>query len=382
MQLHFAPLQNYDCVQCGRSCQAGWDIPVEPHVQAQIEGHSLTLRVIQERGSAFLEKKGQTVLNMTPGNPRCGFLEPDLLCGLHRHLGVTAKPTTCRLFPLIISQAPDGYHVGVSYSCTGVRQNSGRPLQAQKEEVESLIQAGASINLIPRDGLPVHANWFVDYDEYLTLEKSILLLSQQSSHAQAIAQSLWDLAGTLAAQPRPRTSSPRPLAAGLLLQKSSLAANPVHLRAMVEGLWGSLAEQLGPELESVEPALRQSYLAATRELDGCSADQINRHLFHPLPPALQVECERYLAHMLHRKQLVIHPTLLSNLCLLYFLPHFLSLYSHAFARQRQRDIQLQDYYDALDLAEKFLVYHCRGLRPLYQKAAQALLRHIQGEARS
>ena len=342
--LHFPAQQNYDCVQCGRSCQAGWDIPVEEPVRQKLEGQPLTLRVIQEHGAALVEKKSGWVLNMTP---RCGFLEDDLLCGIHRHLGVEAKPNTCRLFPFILSQTPDGTYVGVSYSCTAARQNSGRSLAEHALDVAQLMAAGTTTNVIHDDGLVVHGSWFTSWPEYRQFESRLSARAAQSNWQTALAEALCGLAQQVAGWSKPRTSSPRPapqeLAAGISVDEAALTA-------MRQEMWSQLPEFAGVSLAGLEPV-----------------------------PALP-EVERYLEHLVFRKQLVMHPTLLSNLCLAHFLPTFLGLYAQGFAKQRQRPVADQDYWDALDLAEKFLVYHCRGLRPVYQRCARFLVEQMRRPA--
>lgn len=345
MDLHFPAGQNYDCVQCGRSCQAGWDIPVEKSVRDRIEGHYLTLRVISERGSAFIEKKSGPVLNMSPAQPRCGFLEDDLLCGLHKHLGVEAKPNTCRLFPYILSQTPEGIFVGVSYSCTGARQNAGRALSLHAADIEGLLALGTTTNVIHDDGLVVHGSWFTTWADYRRFEADLVARAAEIGVQGALAEGLWGVAGQVAGWGKPRRPGPKPV-----LEALSFGGEPdlEVLAALRCEMWSQLSGHL-PELSSV---------SLTEEV-----------------PAL-AEVDRYLEHLVFRKQLVMHPTLLSNLCLLHFLPTFLGLYAADFARQRGGALADQDYWDALDKAEKFLVYHCRGLRPVYQSCARFLVEKV------
>jgi Fe-S-cluster containining protein len=348
--LHFPAQQNYDCVQCGRSCQAGWDIPVEESVRQRLEGHPLTLRVIQERGSAWIEKKQGPVLNMTPENPRCGFLEPDLLCGVHRHLGVEAKPNTCRLFPYILSQTPEGTYVGVSYSCTAARENAGRPLSDHAQDIARLMALGTTTNVIHDDGLIVHGSWFTRWSEYRAFETQLQERARQIGWQSALAEALSGLAQQVASWGKPRTSSPRPA------PQAPALAPPLDLSALRQEMWSQLSQHF------------LDFHEVSRSLTG-------QESVPPLP-----DVDRYLEHLVFRKQLVMHPTLLSNLCLLDFLPTFLGLYAQGFARHRGRSLQDQDYWDALDLAEKFLVYHCRGLRPVYQRCARFLVEQVRRPA--
>ncbi|MFN8610486.1 MAG: hypothetical protein U0931_23305 [Vulcanimicrobiota bacterium] len=360
-RLHLPSEQNYDCVQCGRSCQAGWDIAVEEPVRRQLEGHPLTLRVIQERGAAMVEKKGEMVLKMAPA---CGYLEPDLLCGVHRHIGVQAKPSICRLFPYILSHTPEGTYVGVSYACTAARQNLGRPLSVQSAEVQQLLELGATVNIVQDDGLLVHGSWFIRYSDYRRLEQEILQRAEAVGIFAAISEALCGLGRQVSGWARPRNTNPRP--APEELAGCGAIDNPLLTRLRGE-MWSQLSQHLLPELEGVEPVTRAHFQKVTESLRDVRG----------VEPLHSAEVEKYLRHLVFRKQLVMHPTLLSNLCLLDFLPTFLSLYGHGFARHRGRTMDDQDYWDALDLAEKFLVYHCRGLRPVYQRCARFLIEQFR-----
>lgn len=362
--LHLPAEQNYDCVQCGRSCQAGWDIAVEEPVRRKLEGHPLTLRVIQEHGAALVEKKSGPVLNMTPA---CGYLEPDLLCGIHRHIGVEAKPNICRLFPYILSNTPEGTYVGVSYSCTAARQNAGRPLSVQGEEIAALLNSGTTVNVVGADGLTVHASWFTHWSDYRNLENQIWRRAETVGMQGALAEALTGVAGQVASWAKPRNTSPRPAPEDL---SGCLPADPELLQLVRREMWAQLSEHLLPELEGVESTVRAHFQRVTESLGGIDG----------VEPLQTPEVEKYLRHLVFRKQLVIHPTLLSNLCLLDFLPTFLALYGQGFARHRGREMQEQDYWDALDVAEKFLVYHCRGLRPVYQRCARMLVDRLRSPA--
>lgn len=361
--LHLPAEQNYDCVQCGRSCQAGWDIAVEEPVRRQLEGHPLTLRVIQERGAALVEKKSGPVLSMTPA---CGYLEPDLLCGVHRHIGVQAKPHICRLFPYILSSTPEGTYVGVSYSCTAARQNLGRPLSVQGQEVAELLRTGTTVNVVGEDGLTVHASWFTQWSDYRRLENQLLERAERVGIQGALSEALMGVARQVASWNKPRNTSPRPAPEELT---GCMEADPAMLMMVRRELWNQLSEHLLPELDGVEGSVREHFQKVTESLGGLDG----------VEPLSTPEVEKYLRHLVFRKQLVIHPTLLSNLCLLDFLPTFLALYGQGFARHRGRAMLDQDYWDALDVAEKFLVYHCRGLRPIYQRCARFFVDQLRSQ---
>jgi Fe-S-cluster containining protein len=343
---------------------------VEESVRAQIDGHQLTLRVIEDRGSAFRDKKPLPVLNMSPDNPRCGYLEDDLLCGLHRHIGVGAKPNTCRVYPFIISQTPDGYYVGLSFSCTAARDNSGRPIAVHEADLQSYVAAGTAVNVVSSDGLVVHGQWFTRWSDYLQFEGDLLTNARLAGYRHAIAEATAALASGLGQLPKPRTPSPRPLPSELLLARSTLSSG--KLQPVVSELILELLPHLDTGISDEHVRrFRQGeearLLLAPLGWEGSKADW-EQQLLEPLPAHLQPELERYLEHLVFRKQLVLHPTLLANLVLFHSLPAFLALFARSFAAGN--GVTLEHYHQALDVAEKYLVYHCRGLRPIYQKAAR------------
>jgi Fe-S-cluster containining protein len=353
MNFHYSPQQNYDCIQCGRSCQAGWDIPVEPHVEARMADHPLV-----QSGQALRTKRGIRLLNMTADQPKCQFLQADLLCSLHARCGPDAKPNTCRTYPYIVTHTPSGVYVGVSYSCSAARSNQGRPLHQQQSEIEGLLSRGTAINRLGQDGLAVHESWFCSWQEYCEWEAALEQRAQQVGWTEAISGALQAVAIQVAGWGRRRSSASAPIPEPL--HHSETAA--FNLDWLHQWLWRELTEHFHAGLEGVEASWRADYAALPR---------LDLDLAWSGP-----DLERYLASVVFRKQLVLHPTLLGNLCLLDFLPRFLGTYTRALARQRGRTPEMADYWDALDLAEKFLVYHCRGLRPLYHKAARALVKKL------
>jgi len=189
-------------------------------------------------------------------------------------------------------------------------------------------------------------------------EQALVKRSTEAGLRTALAEFLCRTATQVATWGKPRSSGPKPAPESLKLEGEVDLMPLFELRRQ---MWQQLRPHFPPDLAGVEPAVRSDYASAAAHLsDSCEMWDC---------PGL----DRYLQHLVFRKQLVIHPTLLSNLCLLHFLPTFLGNFSEAFARHRGRQVEDQDYWDALDLAEKFLVYHCRGLRPLYQRWARLLV---------
>jgi Fe-S-cluster containining protein len=108
----------YRCRSSGACCSSGWEIGVEPELEAR-------LRALRGEGPA-----GERGLVARPGLPhgarsrlawdgagRCAFLEPEGLCAVHRRLGEAALPSACRQFPRVSMRTPAGVSVTLSHYC-------------------------------------------------------------------------------------------------------------------------------------------------------------------------------------------------------------------------------------------------------------------------
>ncbi|MCA9794818.1 MAG: hypothetical protein KC910_23585 [Candidatus Eremiobacteraeota bacterium] len=110
---HDPPLV-YDCIRCGHSCRS---------FEVQVE-------VDEARRLNLQGPNGRPGFITLPVDERgCGYLTSDSTCRLHLEGGPQAKPSACRSFPLVVRQTPDGLFTGVSFCCTAVRTQQGRPLR-------------------------------------------------------------------------------------------------------------------------------------------------------------------------------------------------------------------------------------------------------------
>lgn len=135
------PALAYDCIRCGHSCRS-FEVQVE-----QTEAEQLGLQGAPGR-------PGFLVLPITTQG--CTYLTADALCGLHRDRGPAGKPSACRSFPLVARHTPDGLFTGLSFCCTAVRTQQGRPLSQHD-------LTGVEVEPIPEAG----------YAEYLQLESRL-----------------------------------------------------------------------------------------------------------------------------------------------------------------------------------------------------------------
>ncbi len=152
--LHF-PSQQYQCIQCGKSC-GQWRIWVEPQLLPSLREHPLALR-LQVAGSAYLipQEGGWHALGYDQQG-RCFFLtENGRLCGLHASSGWRAKPRACRQFPFFLLETPDGIQVGLSFRCSAVQQNRGIQWSEHQSDLQSLLEDGH----YPRVGFDGPVGW-------------------------------------------------------------------------------------------------------------------------------------------------------------------------------------------------------------------------------
>lgn len=381
-QIVFDPNQNYDCLQCGRGCRAGWDIPVEPEVVARLQRHPLTLRVIQERGNAFRQVEDRVFIQNSKDCPNCGFLDGDQLCSIHRELGYEAKPATCKLFPFVMTQTPDGIFAGTTYYCTATRQNHGRPSSAQEGDLRQQLDSGsAPINKVAADGLVVHGRYYVSYSDYKALEQELLRRAALVGLNEALARGALGLSCLMAELP-------------------DLEEEIVAIGHRLVEMWehpaipgGSSVRQLGwlanlqlcdyfkfslerPLWDAVEAGL---YSGTPFELPHFqwkgTLDDLGRMA---ASPRFDADIERYLRHLIWRKALVVHPPLLASLLQLQMLPLFLKVHAGLLAHSRGRAVTEQDYYDALENAETYLVTHGRNRRVVNEMAVDVILGMLRG----
>lgn len=380
--LHFDAQQNYDCIQCGRGCRAGWDIPVEPEVVARLKDHPLTLRVIHERGSAFRVEDDRTFIQSSKDCKECGFLEENQLCGIHRELGFEAKPATCKMFPFVVTQTPDGLFVGTTYYCSAVRQNVGRSSSEHEADLRTLLQDSAPVNQIARDGLVIHNRYYMTWKNYQAFEQELLKRIVDSGHQDALTEAVLAVATMMSQYP--------------LLEEG---AQPIGHR--LTRCWETFDITQGlPILESLVNQQTLDYFKFN--LDRNLWDAVEAALWNDKPMQLphynwsgtlsdlhrlvnarvgqewDRRIERYLDHLIFRKALVVQPLLLASLCQLHMLPNFLKVHTALLAHQRgHAQSQEQDYFDALALCETYLVTHGKNRRIVNELAADGLVEQLR-----
>ena len=351
----------------------GWDIPVEPEVEKQLQGHPLVLRVIQERGRAFCERDGQLFIQSNKELKACGFLEPDKLCSIHKELGFQAKPATCQLFPFVVTHTPEGYFVGTTYYCSATRQNHGRPTSEHQQDLLEQLERGAPINQVADDGLVLYNRYYASYAQYRQLESE---LRQRGPLSAALQEAAAGLAQLMSEQPYLEEEI---VALGDRLgevwQRAS-KVSPAHLEliSMLQ-ICDYFKFSMERELwDQVEAGVLDGQYFALPEFDWSGTTQQLRQL---CDGRFDEQIGRYLEHLVFRQALVVHPPLLASLMQLAVLPDFLRIRTGLLAHRAGREITQEDYFEALQEAETYLVTHGRSRRIIHQLAADELIRLLR-----
>lgn len=181
--LHLPDEINYECTGCGKCC-GGWSVPMTQDdyeritavdwsqfdSRYQMQDLFREMKPYESAGTPYLYaiKEG--------GDGHCPFLK-DNLCFIHSQRGSTFKPSICQLFPYCFNETPSGFYATVSFVSMGVVNNSGKPLNEQRDYLEGKLKEFKT--LFPDH----HPNWSnlklavdkpLSWDEYLEIEKEML----------------------------------------------------------------------------------------------------------------------------------------------------------------------------------------------------------------
>lgn len=379
IQLKFDPNVSYECVQCGKGCFNAWDIHVESPVVERFKGHALELRVIQERGAAWVPDGGGYKIQKNDEFPRCGFLDEDLLCAIHKEAGYQSKPLTCQQYPYLLVQTPDGkVIVSASYSCTAVREDIGPALSESAADVEDLIQRGARIHRLPAGGIEILPPFVAPWTEVAEYEDELSRrLEGQSVLTSVLEDGIAGLARMLSTQERGEGQQVLPY--GALRQSWRLSAEvPPEARQQLRHVRNILAMGL------LKPCLFTTDREVWRSIDQAVLGDGNLILpdFNWNAPLEDLELWvnggvgtkfdgeilRYQKSLLFRKSHLTMGGLLPGLILTWVNPLTIRLLTGLFAWKNEREPGLEDFRWALERAETRLVAHTFDTVPVYQRA--------------
>ena len=139
----YDPQGRFACGSCTLCCSQPWATLIETEKAEALDAHDWSAYP-QLAGKTFHRKDktvpaGMRVLAKGEGTD-CLFLDTDGLCIIHKELGPAAKPAPCLQFPYLVNQTPLDYRVSLSYACPTAAAARGPALEAQRDEVEAMLQ--------------------------------------------------------------------------------------------------------------------------------------------------------------------------------------------------------------------------------------------------
>lgn len=204
------PGGRFDCHGC-TACCVGFDVwPIFAS-----EREAITARVAElvphvapppahwfVEAGALDEARRPTYSLGRQADGRCVFLADDGRCQIHRHLGPTLKPLTCRRFPLVALQRPDGTRLSLRVQCESLHRShaDGTPLAGQTAWLKE-VAADPPTARVPRI-VRVAGEVFVPFALACAIEqRAVAVLAASESAAAGLRQIAHLVAAVLAALP-------------------------------------------------------------------------------------------------------------------------------------------------------------------------------------
>jgi Fe-S-cluster containining protein len=257
-EIAIVPGARFSCHGCGTCCRIYSVVPVgdaerdrilagtralAPHVAAPPEAW------FSERSDQAADGLRWRIAHRASGD--CIFLDPRGLCLVHAHLGLEAKPLTCRLFPLRIARRPDGTVATLRLECDSLARSrdDGEPLERQRAWIDAVARDSATqaVPAIVRVGDETHVPFA--FARRIEAEALALLAAAPTADAAlaAIRDVVLGVARLLPAAPRPEDLD---RAEALLLAPPARRRAPLG-PALPERVVGALAFVLGLMLDSL-----------------------------------------------------------------------------------------------------------------------------------
>jgi flavin-dependent dehydrogenase/Fe-S-cluster containining protein len=349
-ELIFPPDQNFECSRCGKCCSSAWVADVDSAKRKELVNSPEAQAAIQELSVPVLRvlEDGRWATNVNADNT-CVFLSKEKLCKLE---GTETRPTSCQQFPFLLRETPEGIVVGVSFLCSSIQKNSGRPLHTYSEELRHLL-AGKRATVLPHN---VSVSWGkgLEWPDYSKLETYLLESDNTAERIQNLRwyiiqwldQSVEEEIHLVGPVPRPELTELEEFMSGYMVIQLEEKDETVH-----QG-------QLDALLNGETLTLRRS------QWSGCWGDIVT--LLERSPMSwIEPEIERFLQALIRRQFLLLHLPIFHNLLLLSAVPKLLRFYSAVNASKRgHTEIEIEDYYKALDLIEVHLTAHGRLDKPV------------------
>ncbi|MBI3927248.1 MAG: YkgJ family cysteine cluster protein [Armatimonadetes bacterium] len=367
--VHFPEL-NYDCVQCGKGCSYDWTISLEKPCRQNLEG-SQAYRELRARGYFPLVVEGPDAALGRDAAGSCFFLKADHLCALHAELGFERKPLTCQQFPFMPVETPDGVYVGLSFFCTAVQRNHGRPVREHRLQIEAMLgdpPAGEP------DGVGMAPGVALAWSEYMAFEHSFRTRLASSSDLES---GLWSLAGSLVGYAK--TLEGRSFR---LSEWEDHPAPPCE-EADEQGLWAfvaslvSIAEERDPQKNQLimEALLENRDVWSPRLKCRIPTARVRERARVPFEATLEDHARRYVDHLIFRKILPQPPSVVAGVLFLNVLWRALKFYAALASLEAGREqVAEDDFFLALETVEARLATHARYTGPCREHLQTAVWR--------
>ena len=173
---HIDETANFSCTSCGKCCSSNFEIPVEAEVAD---------RILNSGSNLILEKEGYIPLQMIDDGEFslshqedgvCHFYQNEL-CELHRSHSLSHKPVVCQVFPYTFVNTRQGIFVSLLYSCPAVVLGTGAGEAEQRESLTELFELHKGV--VPQISVPdspvqVTAAQSISWPEYMEFEQQFL----------------------------------------------------------------------------------------------------------------------------------------------------------------------------------------------------------------
>lgn len=125
----------WSCQSCGACCSGRFRVELTERDRARLAALPLEEKLGRtlEESTESVVLEGVTRHFLVHASGRCVFLEDDMRCGLHRHLGYRSKPVSCRNFPFYPIQTPRGGLIQYRPECSSQHRvwRTGPPVAEQ-----------------------------------------------------------------------------------------------------------------------------------------------------------------------------------------------------------------------------------------------------------
>lgn len=325
----------FECTECGLCCGPFRNSSVSLKTSRELMQSELGQR------SGYLPVKildDGSLSTADRADGGCRFLTEEKKCELHE---TPYKPRSCRQYPFIMRETPEGIVVGLSYSCPSVQANKGKPLEHYRAQLEAIVREKQP-NVMPK---LVSISWGqgVSWEVYSQLEK---FLTEGDEVAPRTSPALWGLSRWL-----------------LDLQSEGpvydINKTGYHEELQAAAACVFIAQIEHDDLDRQVDFQTLLFDGSSFELEGCNfAGKLE-----DLAPVLSTMdnelfasiLDRFLRNLLRRKFLLSHGPVFHNLIILHTIRQLLAVYSAAYAAGGgSHKLEERHFHAALGLIEQRL----------------------------